>query len=47
MSLPFSLLPLPVFGGVWFAWLFARQYAAVLGRAGAPKIAIAPLHFPP
>ena len=32
-------------GGVWFAVLFARQYAAVLGRADAPKTAMPPLYF--
>lgn len=32
-------------GGVWFAWLFARQYAVVLGRADAPKTAMSPLYF--
>jgi hypothetical protein len=32
-------------GGVWFAWLFARQYAIVLGRADEPKSAMAPLYF--
>lgn len=34
-----------VLGGVWFAWLFARQYAVVLGRADAPKTAMSPLYF--
>lgn len=32
-------------GGVWFAGLFARQYAVVLGRADQPKTAMAPLYF--
>lgn len=32
-------------GGVWFAWLFARQYAVVLGRADQPKTAMSPLYF--
>jgi hypothetical protein len=32
-------------GGIWFAWLFARQYAVVLGRADEPKTAMAPLYF--
>lgn len=32
-------------GGIWFAWLFARQYAAVLGRTDEPSTAMSPLYF--
>lgn len=32
-------------GGIWFAWLFAHQYAVVLGRADQPKTAMSPLYF--
>lgn len=34
-----------VLGGVWFAWLFARPYAVVLGRADEPRTAMSPLYF--
>lgn len=34
-----------VLGGVWFAWLFARQYAVVLGRSDEPKTGMSPLYF--